>query len=244
MCDKVMAEALESALKVLADDRKRREEEIAAERRMGVEERSIREQEWITERRRLQGERDAREEEMQRRMEILVRLVERPRDEEGIGRGKPELSIKLVPLSEKDDIEAYLITFERIMVAHKVDKERWPHYLAPQLTGKAQLAFAALPTVDADDYEAIKNAILVRYDINEEAYRRRFRSTVRSDGETNRELAVKLMELQRKWQKGCTSKEDLQEIVGKEQFYKTLGNTEKKLRVMERSPKTCVEASR
>ena len=60
------------------------------------------------------------------------------------------------------------------MVAHKVDKERWPHYLTPQLTGKAQLAFAALPTVDADDYEAIKNAILVRYDINEEAYRRRF----------------------------------------------------------------------
>ena len=50
------------------------------------------------------------------------------------------------------------------------------------------------------------------------------------------------MEPQRKWQKGCTSKEDLQEIVGKEQFYKTLGNTEKKLRVMERSPKTCVEA--
>ena len=37
-----------------------------------------------------------------------------------------------------------------------------------------------------------KNAILVQYDINEEAYRRR------SDGETNRELAVKLMELQRK----------------------------------------------
>ena len=103
----------------MADDRKRREEEIAAERRMREEERAVREQEWITERRRLQGERDAREEEMQRRMEILVRLVERPRDEEGIGRGKPELSIKLVPLSEKDDIEAYHITFERIMVAHR-----------------------------------------------------------------------------------------------------------------------------
>ena len=47
-----------------------------------------------------------------------------------------ELSgVKLVLLSEKDDIEAYLVTFERIMEAHKVGKERWAHYLAPQLTG-------------------------------------------------------------------------------------------------------------
>ena len=35
---------------------------------------------------------------------------------------KSELSgVKLVPLSEKDDIEAYLVTFERVMEAHKVD---------------------------------------------------------------------------------------------------------------------------
>ena len=60
------------------------------------------------------------------------------------------------------------------MVAHKVVKERWPHYLAPQLTGKAQLACAALPITDADDFEAIKNAILIQYDINEVAYRRCF----------------------------------------------------------------------
>jgi hypothetical protein len=43
-----------------------------------------------------------------------------------------ELSgVKLVPLFEKDDIEAYLVTFKRIMEAHKVDKGRWAHYLAP-----------------------------------------------------------------------------------------------------------------
>ena len=57
------------------------------------------------ERRRLQEESDVKKE-MLKRMEVLVRLVEKPRDEDGIGRGKSELSIKLVPLSEKDDIEA------------------------------------------------------------------------------------------------------------------------------------------
>ena len=55
---------------------------------------------------------------------------------------------KELPLSEKDDIEAYLVTF-KIMEAHKVTKERWPHYLAPHLTGKALLAFAGLPSSDS-----------------------------------------------------------------------------------------------
>ena len=40
-----------------------------------------------------------------------------------------------------------------------------------------------------------KLAILQRYDIIEEAYRRRFRNAVRGCGETNRELAVRLMDL-------------------------------------------------
>ena len=73
-----MAEALQSALKALADDRWS-EEETTAERRIREEERAVREQEGITERIWLQEERDARVEEVQRRMEILVRLVERPR---------------------------------------------------------------------------------------------------------------------------------------------------------------------
>ena len=54
--------------------------------------------------------------------------------------------VKLVPLTEQDDIESYLVTFERIMDAYKITKGQWTYYLAPQLTGKAQQAFAALPS--------------------------------------------------------------------------------------------------
>ena len=60
------------------------------------------------------------------------------------------------------------------MTAQKVEESCWSQYLAPQLTGKAQLAFAALPGEDSGNYDAIKAAILQRYDITEEAYRRRF----------------------------------------------------------------------
>lgn len=62
---------------------------------------------------------------------------------------KRELSVKLVPLTKKDYIEAYLITFERIMAAHKVEKGFWLQYL---VTGRAQLAFTALSVEHLGDY--------------------------------------------------------------------------------------------
>ena len=110
--------------------------------------------------------------------------------------------------------------------------------MAPQLTGRAQLAFAALPTAELGKYESIKAAI---YDINEEAYRRRFRSAARGAGETNREYAVRLMDLQRKWLKEYTTLEQMQEAIGLEQFLNLLP-MEKRLWVYEKEPKTCVEA--
>ena len=108
-----------------------------------------------------------------------MKLVEEMQKSQGVS-PKRELSVKLVPLSDKDDIEAYLVTFERVMTAQKIDISCWLQYLAPQLTGKAQLAFAALPAEESGKYDTIKAAILQRYDITEEAYRRRFRGTTES----------------------------------------------------------------
>lgn len=53
------------------------------------------------------------------------------------------------------------------MGVYGIDAARWPYFLAPQLTGKAQLAFAAIPSSDSGDYNAIKRAILSRYDLTE-----------------------------------------------------------------------------
>eukprot|EP00731_Ephydatia_muelleri_P004053 Em0002g229a len=233
-------EEMQGMLKLLAEDRRRREDEIATEK-------ARREDEFAKERARLEEERQIREREnrkqmetMQTHMAALMKLVEDSQKAKVVS-PKRELSVKLVPLSDKDDIEAYLITFERVMTAQKVEESCWSQYLAPQLTGKAQLAFAALPGEDSGNYEAIKTAILQRYDITEEAYRRRFRGITRGSGETNRELSVKLMDLLRKWMKSCTSMEEIQELIGMEQFLNTLP-ANKRLWVMERKPKTCIQA--
>ena len=110
--------------------------------------------------------------------------------------------------------------------------------MAPQLTGRAQLAFAALPTAE---FESIKTAILQRSDINEEAYRRRFRTVTREAGQTNREYAVKLMDLQQRWLKEYTTVKQVQEAIGLEQFLGSLP-MEKRVWVYKKKPKTCVKA--
>ena len=93
--------------------------------------------------------------------------------------------MRVEKLTEDDDIEAYLTTFERLTNAYEVKRERWAFKLAPQLAGKAQRAYAAMGTEDASDYDKLKKAILRRYDINEESYRQRFRSATKKRDETN-----------------------------------------------------------
>lgn len=117
---------MEQMLQTLIEDRRKREEEFAAERAA--------------------REKDAekRIQDMQAQMEVLMKLVsDSHKVETPLGNVPP---VKLVPLTEQDDIESYLVTFERIMDAYKITKGQWTYYLAPQLTGKAQQAFAALPS--------------------------------------------------------------------------------------------------
>ena len=222
--------SMETMMQQLLEDRRQREEAIAAER-AGWEKAA-----------------DRRIEAMKAQTDALMALVrdsQRPRH----GSGPPAPArpfggvpqVKLVPLTEQDDIEAYLVTFERVMQAYDIPNEQWTYYLAPQLTGKAQQAFAALPVEESKAYNGVKAAILLRYGVSEESYRRRFRSATRRTGETNRELALRLMDLQNKWLKSHSTVEAIREAIGIEQFLNTLP-LEKRAWVSERKPTTCVKA--
>jgi len=72
-------------------------------------------------------------------------------------------------LAENDDIEAFLTTFKRAAQAHGVEGDKWEVILAPQLTGKARLAYAAMADVQARQYDLVKVIILQHYNINEES---------------------------------------------------------------------------
>ena len=150
---------------------------------------------------------------MKEQMDMMRSLVETPRTTgvpSGEGRtveghGLVRDKLVLTKLTDADDIEAFLTTFERLMTVYGLPEDRWAIKLAPQLPGRALEAYAALSSTAASNYEEVKKAILRRYDISEETYRQRFRSTRRKDGKSYTELVTQLKSLATKWLTGCDS---------------------------------------
>ena len=239
------------------DDRRRAEEQERRQReeerrRAEEQERRQREEERrrAEDQERLQREEERRQREVAERERMEAVFAEERREQRRILETILEAqapnqhrkdTAKLTKLTESEDIEAYLTTFERMMVAHEVEEEKWAFKLAPNLSGKAQLAYAAMDSEGAKDYEQVKETILLRYNINTETYRQRFRSAKKQEDWSYRDLIVKLQDLSRKWTKDKTSAEEVVDLMVTEQFLTTLPQ-ELRVWVTDRKPKTSTEA--
>ena len=232
-------------MRVLLEDRRRREWELAEERQKWEEERRRRDLEFDEERHRRQEETSRREEQTHQQMQVLQSLVEgvQLQGEAARRRAETDKDVKVAKLTEEDDIVSYLTMFERIMVAFEVKRERWAYKLASKLCGKAQKAYAALSPAEAGDYDQLKRAILRRYDITDESYRQRFRSGRRGKEESNHELVARLNDLAGKWLKEKRSREQVIDQIILEQFLKTLPE-DIRVFVRERSPGSSEEAAK
>ena len=176
--------------------------------------------------------------------DMLLKMMERSSlVQTSIVRQTKEETPKLTKFTKSDDIEEWLKTFERMMTAFQVEKKLWPFKLAPQLTGKAQKAYAALDSTRATDYDSVKPAILHRYDITEETYRQRLRSRKKGEEESYCELATRQMDLCIKWTQGCKSVEEMREMVAVEQFTASLPR-DMQIWLKERKLKTILDAGR
>ena len=218
---------IQQILQLLIEDRRKREEEIAAERRQREEdiarERRQREEEVAAERERQERETERRLQVMQQHVESLLKVVEKTQEASGgptsgAGSSHGEKEAKVWKLSEKDDIEAYLTTFERMMVAFRVVKVRWVFKVAPQLTVKAQQAYATMAAENMGGYDQLKAAILQRYNITEETYWVRFQSVTHTREESYTEMATWVMDLTRKWTRQCADADAVQEMIAVEQL--------------------------
>ena len=105
----------------------------------------------------------------------------------------------LQKLTATDNVEHFLATFERIATQQKWPKEVWATQVAGILSGKAMAAYAALTPEDAIQYKKVKEAILRRYEINEETYRQRFRQDRKKGEESYREYADRLGDHFTRW---------------------------------------------
>ncbi|XP_075780426.1 uncharacterized protein LOC142827898 [Pelodiscus sinensis] len=120
-----------------------------------------------------------------------------PGEEDTAGGVQPP--VRLAKLGPADDVEAFLVTFERVATAARWPEEHWATIVAPYLSGPAQMAYRGLPAREALHYYKVKEAILDQVGITPETYRQRFRQERYRPGDRPRAVAHRLKESGMRW---------------------------------------------
>ena len=101
---------------------------------------------------------------------------------------KPRMARPIIELpcfdEESDTIDSYLRHFERVASYEGWDIASYPIYLSTLLTGKARDVYCRLPLALANDYRYLKKALLAKYQLTVDDYRRKFFSVKQVNGES------------------------------------------------------------
>ncbi|XP_059184745.1 uncharacterized protein LOC131968014 [Centropristis striata] len=122
-----------------------------------------------------------------------------------------------------EDIENYLLRFERIAKTWHWPEDEWACRLVPLLSGKALEAYTAMDEERAHWYPDLKTALLAKFDISPETYRQQFRSMTTPPGENPTETYHRLRGFYRRWTwPEQHTKEQIGEIIILEQLLRVL----------------------
>ena len=194
-------EALEFALKQYEKDKEREERRQVREKEREEKEREREEkekerEEKEKEREEKEKEREEREKERQFELE-KIRLTDTSEINNNL-RAVRKLP-KLPPFDEKGDIDVYLTRFERVAQSNGWDREDWAVSLSALLTGKALEVYHRLNTEEADDYDVLKEALLKRFGLTAEGFRKRLRESPPEQDETPSQYITRLTTYLEKW---------------------------------------------
>jgi len=99
----------------------------------------------------------------------------------------------------KDDLHSYLQRFERFARTNQWADEEWAVSLSALLTGKALEVYSRLSEEDSSNYERLKTALLKRYDLTEEGYHKKFRSSKPEFGESPEQFIYRIRTYLERW---------------------------------------------
>ncbi|CAI5669135.1 unnamed protein product [Oreochromis niloticus] len=110
---------------------------------------------------------------------------------------------RLVPVFRDAEVEVYFESFERIATALRWPRDAWAILLQCKLVGKAQEVCSSLSTECSLDYDKLKSAILLAYELVPEAYRQRFRGLKKVQGQSFLDFAREKSVLFDQWCMAC-----------------------------------------
>lgn len=150
---------------------------------------------------------------------------------------------KLPSFDEKHDrMDAYLKRFERFAVNANWDKGCWATNLSALLQGRSLDVYSRLSPAESVEYDSLKEALLQRFQLTEEGFRSKFRTSRPEDGETPQQFVVRLEEYLTRWMdmaKVPESFEGLKDLLLREQFLQV---SSKNLQIFLKEHKvSCVE---
>ena len=147
-------------------------------------------------------------------------------------------------IDEKDELDSYLLRFERYAKNASCEKDTWAIKLSALLTGRAMDVYTRMSDADASDYDKLKKALLTRYNYTEDGYRKRFREATPETEETPDQFVIRLKNYLAKWLELSGSSpqnfDALVDLIVKEQFINACSE-DLAMYLLERGPKDLVE---
>ena len=146
----------------------------------------------------------------------------------------------------KDDLDAYLQRFERFATTAKWEKTGWASKLSALLSGRALEVYSRLSEEAAQDYDRVKLALMKRYDLTEDGYRRKFRASKPEVDESPEQFIVRLDRYLLRWLELSHTErsiEGLKDLIVKEQ---SIDSRPKELviHLRERAPESLVQIAK
>ena len=198
-------EEREEKRRQLEKERRKEEEEKEERRRREDEEREARRQE--RELRKLEMEADLLKQkeamnDAKREHELeLARLGQEHNPAVQVPNREDRAKIPKLPsfVDAKDGLDAYLQRFERFVTNAKWDKTGWATELSALLSGRALDVYSRLSEEDAVNHDKMKLALMKRYNLTEDGYRRKFRGSKPEVDENPDQFIVRLLTYLVRW---------------------------------------------
>ncbi|CAH1242361.1 ZSCAN9 [Branchiostoma lanceolatum] len=170
---------------------------IAQAKEMGLEGPDI--LEFVEKQQALEREERARERDAQRKHELEMEALKLKQAGKG-GTGEVKAKAPRLPCYvEGEEIDGYLLRFERFARANEWKEHLWAPTLSALLTGKALDVFSRMSEADAKDYNKVKEAVLKRYELTEDGFRKKFRTELPQEGEAPDQYITRLGSYLDRW---------------------------------------------
>jgi len=125
---------------------------------------------------------------------------------------------------ERDFMDSYLGRFERLAEIQKWKREHWAMYLSALLKDRALDVYSKMPPNQANDYDRLKEALLKRYLLSADGFKKRFRSAKPEAGKTPSQFLTRIDNYLECWielAKVTKSYEGLKTLIVQEQYLST-----------------------